>query len=82
MRRLLANPDTMHIIKQGGRAGEGFMVDEWDGSNEDDLEAEEGGGPQEVADLEGGEVLISVRRRGPGGTGTRWHGATGTRGAR
>ena len=81
MRRLLANPDTMHIIKQGGRAGEGFMVDEWDGSNEDDLEAEEGGGPQEVADLEGGEVLISVRRRGPGGTGSMGNGSDGREGS-
>ena len=47
------------------------MVDEWDGSNEDavGLEAEEGGSPQEVADLEGGEVLISVRA-GNGGAGS------------
>ncbi len=79
MRRLLANPDTMHIIKSSGKGGEGFIVDEWDGSNEDaaGLEAEEGGGAQEVADLEGGEVLISVRV-GNGGTGSGSDGREGS----
>ena len=79
MRRLLTNPDTMHIIKSSGKGGEGFMVDEWDGSNEDavGLEAEEGGSPQEVADLEGGEVLISVRA-GNGGAGSGSDGREGS----
>ena len=65
MRRLLCNPDTMHIIKLSGKGGDGMLVPEWDGSNEDGagLEPEDGDGMQEVADLEGGEVLISVRDR-------------------
>ena len=65
MRRLLINPDTMHLIKLSGKGGDGMLVTEWDGSNEEGagLEPETTcrDGIEEVADLEGGEVLISVR---------------------